>query len=1032
MSISISQLRKRVAEQFKDVEQVDESIIRYTRKLGDLPFAVYYLDVAEDLPGTSEKLTKYQDRVIGSHYFEGVKNLQWSNYLYFITDRQHLEKSEVRQAKEFIEGDRSYARKFVIAEDQLDSVLAPTVVGPTEAFPQTNILSLWVDRLVEAGLDSAILSSDDLPKRLAIIEKSSPQPAAKRKKPMLSAQVKPAPFIGSLHLQTFRKFPVLRDFDFGSVNLIVGANGSGKTSLLEAIELFYCGRNKRNPASSGSYELLVKFADGQKERATSGRDLQLFRDRNLNWYGQSEVKTYNLYQSFAQFNFLDTDAAVRLAESDSDRIEEDLSKLLVGPDASKTWRDIERVSGALDEKLKGLRPLETQLNEEFLALDKRLKAESSLQQESDLVRVRLEEMIKRLGWSSSQDGKEEFAGRLVQGLSELVSLARQAAELNWTETPVSIDGLAKFCREAKVIAEKAEGDIARLDVVRKNQKRIADAIERNQKAEDLAKQANRLIGAGVPGRVAERGKQQSTVATYSGWLVGLNEDFLTVFSPDDQGMGVEACQSAAASKLSAAQDSLRATKAEHSNFSKLRDQSVRLAQELRQIASNIVQNSSKPDECPLCHTQFGPGELAKHMKMGVDDHIEAVGQTLLKQVAAQEAAVREGIALGTASDWLKKFSERVKLPTGVSVRLALSGVEDAKRTLTEARNRLETLNKELASLESQGLSAAQLDRISAGLRELGYPLPEVSSEAADRLLVTITQDWTNSSKTVEAERAEAANLEKSLATLLGTAEAKIEVFRSAHARVKERLATTESVLAKLRQFSLTFAWPGRKSVAELAVEADSVRKVAVELQAALGREKQAQGSHAESTKRRESLDGELKTLRPRIKRLSEAHAALDSLRREYPLEKAMDTALQQNRVAVEAIFSHIHSPAEFRGLGSTWTTLIRKDDGREAKLTEISTGQRAAFALSIFLAQNAQLTVAPPVVLIDDPIAHVDDLNSLSFLDYLRELVLTGRRQIYFATANEKLATLFERKFDFLGSERFRRFDLRREMDAAV
>ena len=34
---------------------------------------------------------------------------------------------------------------------------------------------------------------------------------------------------------------------------------------------------------------------------------------------------------------------------------------------------------------------------------------------------------------------------------------------------------------------------------------------------------------------------------------------------------------------------------------------------------------------------------------------------------------------------------------------------------------------------------------------------------------------------------------------------------------------------------------------------------------------------------------------------------------------------------------------------------------------------------------------------------------------------------MFFATANEKLATLFERKFDFLGKKGFRRFDLRRE-----
>jgi ABC-type lipoprotein export system ATPase subunit len=106
------------------------------------------------------------------------------------------------------------------------------------------------------------------------------------------------------------------------------------------------------------------------------------------------------------------------------------------------------------------------------------------------------------------------------------------------------------------------------------------------------------------------------------------------------------------------------------------------------------------------------------------------------------------------------------------------------------------------------------------------------------------------------------------------------------------------------------------------------------------------------------------------------------------------------------------------------TTLIRKADGREVTLSEISIGQRAAVALSIFLAQNAQLKGAPPVILIDDPIAHVDDLNSLSFLDYLRDIVLTGRRQIYFATASDKLAALFERKLDFL-EEDFRRFNLR-------
>ena len=151
----------------------------------------------------------------------------------------------------------------------------------------------------------------------------------------------------------------------------------------------------------------------------------------------------------------------------------------------------------------------------------------------------------------------------------------------------------------------------------------------------------------------------------------------------------------------------------------------------------------------------------------------------------------------------------------------------------------------------------------------------------------------------------------------------------------------------------------------------------------------------------------------------------------HSLSDAMESTLQENRASIEAIFARIHSPAEFRGLGSKVTTLIRKANDEEAELSQISTGQRSAFALSIFLAQNAQLTAAPPVILIDDPIAHVDDLNSLSFLDYLRDIALTGSRQIFFATANDKLATLFERKFDFLGSEGFRRFDLRRDARGA-
>jgi len=61
-------------------------------------------------------------------------------------------------------------------------------------------------------------------------------------------------------------------------------------------------------------------------------------------------------------------------------------------------------------------------------------------------------------------------------------------------------------------------------------------------------------------------------------------------------------------------------------------------------------------------------------------------------------------------------------------------------------------------------------------------------------------------------------------------------------------------------------------------------------------------------------------------------------------------------------------------------------------------------------------------------VAHADDLNTLSLLDYLRVLVALRKRQIIFATANRKVATLFRRKMEVLGCDVFREIRLGRHM----
>ena len=495
MTVTASQLHSRIVAHFPDADQIDNTVIRFTKRVKGHPYAVYYLDVEPDLPSTQEKLTNYQDRIIGSSYFKGDKSLQWSNYLYFITSHDQLKRRAVIDAKDLIERDRKYARKFVIPEDEIDLILKPPVISPTEVAPHEGILSIWSRSLVDAGLDSVIFSDDNLPARLNMIEK--PSAKAKIKVQILEPgkDIKGQPFLRSLELKNYRNFTSLRKFEFGKVNLIFGRNGSGKTSLLETIELFYCGRNKRNLDANPAYSLGVTFADGKNETAANSRRKELFRTRNLKWYGQPEIRTNKLCQSFSQFNFLNTDAAVGLADSTTS-IEDDLSKLLVGSEASKVWRNIERVNDEIVKTLKGLNPLKVQIEGELDILSKRLSSSNDIRLESDSIRIRLKGMLNRAGWREAREDEDAFSASLIEPLAELLSIVQQATKIDWTTSPISLEAMAIYCRDSRLKADKAETSLTQLEILLKEQIEIEGKINRDKQASNKVNQVKRFIDAG--------------------------------------------------------------------------------------------------------------------------------------------------------------------------------------------------------------------------------------------------------------------------------------------------------------------------------------------------------------------------------------------------------------------------------------------------------------------------------------------------------------------------------------------------------
>lgn len=149
------------------------------------------------------------------------------------------------------------------------------------------------------------------------------------------------------------------------------------------------------------------------------------------------------------------------------------------------------------------------------------------------------------------------------------------------------------------------------------------------------------------------------------------------------------------------------------------------------------------------------------------------------------------------------------------------------------------------------------------------------------------------------------------------------------------------------------------------------------------------------------------------------------LRRCYVLKKELeslkppdfyaDQFIRQNIAQISQIFLTLHSPQEFSRLDITEDNKLAAFRNKVAvPVSHMSTGQRTALVVATFFQMTLATPFAPNFLLLDEPVANIDDLNVLALMDFLRELTITHGKQIFFTTANRNVAKLFRRKFSFL------------------
>ncbi|MEJ5127589.1 AAA family ATPase [Comamonas sp. MYb21] len=1027
------------------LHDVDDSVVRGEKKLGDQTYAVAYVDFADDVVARSLHLRDFQERILADDFFDTPGDLRWNKYLYIVAGPNSKASPQFAQAKAAIEADKDYARKRVVLQDDLESLLGgPKLFEATELGSTYDVLTDWRKRLSAAGLE---LLLDAPTPRTTVVEKIAQREvgsAANAKQRVNEINAADTPLatakLLSLSIASFRPIHNGKTYEFGDVTLLVGANGSGKTSLLEAVEYFYCGNNRRSTAV-GPVRLKGKLrpsAGGSTLELSSTGDGPRIKARNLAWYNRKEQSIADIVDSFSLYNFLDTDAAYRLSGNlKPDDIKTELSRLLVGSSAATTFDYLQKIRADVDKAWDRAQRRVDGLQVELTVFERRLK---ELQDKPSMAKTLTEAYraaLAGLGWMRPteagvpmpKEGQELLAALThMQALVSLGGAARtikdvdhRMAHLQATVSnakPVDTQLVGTLEQEKQLVSkmEELEANVKNLDRwIAYESAGFQDARRRYKSAREVSEQLATRLGGLIAGGLPEVPPQYTSLQLQHAV----------------QASG-EAATTAHA-RLTRAQQALdlhgRAAAARATAAAKLKD-----------AANEALKSLENPDRCPVCRTVHASGtlkHLIEELTSGPETtrEVEALAESLL--LAGDEA--NEARRWASAVELCQKLAAQLQL-RATTPKEVLEELVRLRELANQAQLELQRVIKEGQDLRSAGFSSNEADLVwgrIAGLFE-----PESGSLTAD----IVSGERRRQSDAVEETRKTLGECRSNMGGL-------VEVMRGFARSVDvdgwvtrvERSGTFASLVALHDEF-LAATSNAAELRSYVTVEDDiPLVEVQARIAAVTSAFKHAdEASHRDSAKSTEQRDLMKKIQevnlslgkhRSEEEALQDAGKVLDDLIENASLENATQEALDTIGGQINEVFSRIHSPREYEYVGSP-NVLLRTADGHNSRtLDEVSTGQRAAFALSIFLARNRTAGAAPPMLLIDDPIAHIDDLNALSFLDYLRDLAVNSGRQIFFATADTRVASLFSKKFSFLG-ESFKTIHLARspqpeEADAA-
>jgi exonuclease SbcC len=1015
----------------QSVKFVDErnGIFRCTKDFEQRPYQVMYVDcsniwLSKDFE--AKQLEDYQSKTLLKDYYGKPGPLQWNYYYAFISKPEDIRGKE--KQKKDIESNELYTRKLVLTPQELDEWLArlKQLSRPSETLIEADLASTWIKKLQEKKLDAIFLPS---PVTAGVRHYMDNKPIIRTSEKQIhdgreNGGGEKISIIEYLKLNKYRPHPERREFDFGRVNLIKGVNGTGKTSLLESIELLFCGITFRNPEEDTSgYDFFARIRGRKTPLKFISDNLKLYKDRDKNWYNNAEQKFNRLPVSFNKYNFYNADTAFHLSNNP------DRSDIIKAFEDIALGQDVNRI----EDRLKGFKEL---FNKEFRLFDKahketmqeKLKEEKLLKEisgkDKDPERFfnELLKEIKTAKWLTQTDIPTD---KLVAVLEKDLVISKtylQVVQTNikWSESST----LADVERQLKEYST-FNSVITRLDneiiAIEKLQAQNSSKIDELKDVNNLIKQLSLYY---KNTRIAELHGLNGKIKESGSVIAGLKKakriyDELDSESLEEIPIG---------SKLNV-YDKLLANdiKKKEADIKRLYDQQTKLTtgfSQLDQVIGEIkargkefLQLNPKATECPLCHS---PNSYEQLVRLITKSRSNIQSSNVVSELVTQ---VRTEKNLLSSLERRKKAIDRIKQLTSLllnekehsrAIKSILKSIEDLIDSLPEKEQEDHRFEELLTYFEKYDLHE---DTFSKLLEEaISFNLEFKDAEDFKSKEAKIKGDLHSLQEKAKKLKDQVDELNEKKADQLS----KTGISKRSADDIPDRLRKLKSAMDNLLSLKNLIVFGDQEKFDVLATAMEKIQQL-------LNKYKIVQKEKRDHESRLKSTDQRITDLRKKEKnnkvladRASKACQDIDEILTKSSKSDYLKKFIDWNKSEIVEIFKMIHSPKEFDDLNfgaKGKLSLRRKHAGKNAPITQISTGQRSALSLSIFSALNRKLKNGPDVLIFDDPAINVDDLNILSYLDYLREVALNGNRQVFFATANDNLAFLFTQKFKFLDKE---------------